>query len=115
MIYGTTESGGMENKGVLYRFNAVDNSLTSLFEFSSLAHGENPQGLTAGGDGWMYGLTHDGGQHNGGTLFRFNSSSLSFEKLIDFDSLATGSLPEGELLLASDGNFYGTILGWKLW
>lgn len=62
-------------------------------------------------DNYLYGTTEFGGQATGtgfGTVFRVNASTSVFEPLIQWQGTNDASKPAARLLLASDGNFYGT-------
>jgi uncharacterized repeat protein (TIGR03803 family) len=116
-LYGTTLRGGANDKGSVFRIT-LDGTLTQLHDFNG-DDGENPEGtLVQGSDGNLYGTTLQGGSHNRGTLFRVTTggamtSLYSFPSLSDFSTAgvatnATGANPRAGLLLAADGNFYGT-------
>jgi len=75
--------------------------------------GANPQAaLVQGIDGSLYGTASDGGDHAHGTVFRLSSSGR-LTTLYSFCAQANcedGANPYGTLVLATDGNFYGTTL-----
>jgi len=83
-------------------------------------NGANPTvSLTQGADGNYYGLTvYDGEgtyhtQYDGGVFFRVTPKG-KLTVLYNFCSNVNcidGSLPDGGLVLATDGNFYGTTTG----
>jgi hypothetical protein len=60
-----------------------------------------------GRDGKLYGTTQSGGIGRGGTIFRMVASG----KITDGHNFSgsEGSGPAAGLLLATDGNFYGTV------
>ena len=76
-LYGTTESGGMNGLGTVFRISSDGTSLTNLFSFAG-TNGRSPQtALVQGGDGNFYGTTqygglgYDGNSSSGnGTVFR---------------------------------------------
>jgi uncharacterized repeat protein (TIGR03803 family) len=77
---------------------------TASFEFSS---------LTLGSDGWLYGLAAVGGEFATkldwwltGGAFKVNPQTGEFFALASFDG-AMGGNPQGSLVEASDGAFYG--------
>ena len=61
-----------------------------------------------GSDGYLYGTTFVGGNANGGTIYKFNPVNLDYKVLHRFDPNTEGVVPEAALLLAQDGNYYGT-------
>lgn len=73
--------------------------------------GQNPNtALVQGVNGDLYGTTFYGGPGNYGTIFRIASGGGKLTTIYNFCSLAScadGTQPEGGLLLAPNGNFYG--------
>jgi len=88
-------------------------TLTTLFSFNG-SNGAVPEGrLVQGADGSLYGTTIGGGTNNlatggDGTVFRFSTNGV-LTTLVFLDS-TNGSNPQAGLLLAGDGNFYGTAM-----
>jgi uncharacterized repeat protein (TIGR03803 family) len=87
-------------------------TLTTLHSFEGPPNdGALPQSsLIQASDGNFYGSTGVGGADRSGTVFKITSSG-TLTMLYSFCSqtnCADGSMPEGELVQASDGNFYGT-------
>lgn len=116
-LYGTTMRGGAQDAGTVFRLT-LSGELTVLHEFAG-RDGQNPEGsLIVGSDGDLYGTTLIGGDDNRGTIYRISTagnftSLYSFPNLGKFDAngLAVndiGANPRSALLLASDGNYYGT-------
>jgi uncharacterized repeat protein (TIGR03803 family) len=111
-FYGTTRTGG-NGFGTIYQLSP-SGTLKTIYKFCKAAgcvDGSNPDGLVEGLDGNFYGVTTGGGAHNGGTVFKVTSGG-HLTVLYSFCSqtgCADGNGPAG-LLLASDGNFYGTTV-----
>src|SRR6267143_7182970 len=107
--YGTASAGGSTNNGTVFSITP-SGKFTCLHSFSG-ADGANPVGgaLTLGSDGALYGVTIFGGNGTRGTIFRITGSG-TFTNLYDFDG-TNGANPYGTLLLAADGNMYGTTSG----
>lgn len=116
-LYGSTLRGGTNDKGTVFRIStAGDFSIVHSFNGQD---GENPEGaLAVGADGALYGTTLQGGSGNRGTVYKITTSG-TFSSVYSFPSLgafnnngqatnATGANPRAGLLLAADGNFYGT-------
>ena len=86
-------------------------AVTTLASFV-ITNGADPfTGLVQGPDGNFYGTTQAGGASanctNGcGTVFKITAAG-TLTTLHSFDG-TDGSGPEGGLVLATDGNFYGT-------
>jgi len=83
-FYGMTTEGGINNNGVIFRFNGLTHAFSVVHELSD-DDGTNPIGdfLTAS-DGKLYGMAAYGGAYSQGTIFRVNPFTLTFNKLIDF-------------------------------
>lgn len=120
---GTTSAGGDFNKGTAFRVSNVMSSsatLTTVVNFTGqgAANETGPAvaagGLTEGTNGYLYGTTGEGGLFNKGTVFRSTKAGV-VEVLVEFTGngmTEKGEMPVGELLEATDGNFYGvTSLG----
>ncbi len=117
-FYGTTVIGGAQNQGTVFKITP-GGVLTTLYSFCSKTNctdGTQPNiGLTLGSDGNFYGTTALGGKmacppYGCGTAFKITSSG-TLTTLYSFCSLvncADGSIPQGLLVQAKDGNFYGT-------
>lgn len=114
IFYGTTQSGGALNRGTVFRMTA-SGTVKVLHSFSGNheadpAAGANPTGgLVEGADGNLYGTTSIGGRTANGTVFRITPAGV-LTTLYEFRGVGEndGSDPHGTLILASDGNFYGT-------
>jgi uncharacterized repeat protein (TIGR03803 family) len=70
-FYGTTDSGGTNYDGTVFRISATG-SYSNLYSFGSVTNdGNNPRaGLVQGSDGNFYGTTFEGGTNNLGTVFK---------------------------------------------
>jgi len=84
---------------------------TSTGTASRCPNGSGPvAALVQAADGDLYGTTYDGGANGAGTVFKITPSG-ELTTLYSFCSLsacADGEAPVTGLVLASDGNFYGT-------
>ncbi len=112
-LYGVTYEGGTANQGTIYEITR-NGKLTTLYSFCAQANctdGAMPQtGLAQLGDGSFYGTTTIGGTNNEGTVFKYVPGS-GLTTLYSFCAQANctdGYLPAIGLMLASDGNLYGT-------
>jgi len=123
-FYGTTNIGGsgfdlavcgITGCGTIFKITPTG-TLTTLHSMcseggSSCTDGAYPQsGLIEGLDGNLYGTTAHGGINGGGTVFKITPSG-ALTTLYSFCAQAgcpDGSLPAGNLVQATDGNFYGT-------
>ena len=83
-------------------------ALTTLLSFNGTNNGEQaifPPVL--GADGNLYGTTVAGGANQAGTLYRLTPDG-TLTVLHSFSNRVDGATPRCSLVLASDGNFYGT-------
>lgn len=121
-LYGTTYKGGANEfqAGAIFKITA-DGTFTTVYSFfcspSGCWDGVNPQaGLIQASNGDFYGTTTSRGPLYGGTLaagtvFRITPSG-KLTTLSGFTCIEhvcpNGTIPEGGLIQATDGNFYGT-------
>lgn len=104
-FYGTTQFGGANNGGTVFRITP-EGTLTTLVSFDG-SNGSRPYAtLALGSDGYFYGTTRDGGANSVGTVFKLTSGG-TLTTLVSFDG-SNGSSPLAALAQGSDGDFYGT-------
>ena len=110
--YGTTSDGGVNGFGTIFKMTpaGVVTTLVSFTGTNGAARGELPEaGLVPGPAGVLYGATLSGGANDLGTIFKVTTAGV-FTTLVEFtgtSGAAKGSVP-GDLVLHTDGNFYGT-------
>ncbi len=127
-FYGMTTSGGTNGWGTVFRMN-TNGTLTTLFSFngtngafrySSPVPSAFSWPMVQGSDGNFYGETVCGGPtftgpianggmntYGNGTVFQITANGV-LTTLYSFGSVANdGANPEGGLIQATDGNFYG--------
>jgi uncharacterized repeat protein (TIGR03803 family) len=107
-LYGMCSQGGVNDRGVLFEWNATNEMYTKKLDFAGAINGENPNGsLIEASNGKLYGTTRDGGAYGFGVLFEWNPSSDTYIKKLDFDGVNNGKYPYGGLMETSDGKLYG--------
>jgi uncharacterized repeat protein (TIGR03803 family) len=86
-------------------------TFTTLISFNGTDGSQPVAGLAQGRDGNLYGTTATGGANNGyGTVFKITPKG-TLTTLYSFcaqTNCTDGGVPEGGLVLGTDGNFYGT-------
>ena len=105
-FYGTTNLGGAKSEGTIFKMDSSGN-LTTLYSFTGGADGAQPSGgLIQASDGYLYGATLAGGASSAGVVFRTDTSG-NMTTLYSFSGGTDGYGPEGSLIQATDGYFYG--------
>lgn len=123
-FYGTAPQGGtlqfsQVGAGTIFKITP-SGIFTTIYSFCAqlvngiCADGAFPNDLIQGSDGSLYGTTVVGGAANAGTIFKITTGG-TFTTLYSFCVQAGcpdggGGAPTG-LILATDGNFYGTTSG----
>lgn len=104
--YSTRTTGGA---GSLYRIRPDGTGFQRMVSFQTPSQGYGPMGeLLLASDGWLYGVTYQGGQHGQGTVFRWNPSDGSFALVHEFaGGPGEGANPSGGLVQGADGALYG--------
>jgi uncharacterized repeat protein (TIGR03803 family) len=118
-LYGTTLCGGASAPaagcgGTVYKMTLSGN-YTLLHSFSAQKGGYQPLGTVTEVNGVLYGTTSAGGTNDFGTIFSLTEDGKQFTKMYEFaggvnasPANADGARPVGPLMLATDGNLYGT-------
>ncbi|MEO6755523.1 MAG: choice-of-anchor tandem repeat GloVer-containing protein, partial [Chthoniobacteraceae bacterium] len=117
LIYGVTSSGGSGGGfGTAWKIT-TGGSFTSLGSFTGTTGavlGTSPQTrMVQGNDSNFYGTTQNGGAGGFGTVFKAAPAGgiTSLTAFTGTTGAVLGSSPNTNLVLASDGNFYGTTTG----
>jgi uncharacterized repeat protein (TIGR03803 family) len=118
-LYGTCSQGGVNGTGTVFKLT-TSGTLNTLYSFSALDYwatnsdGARPNAsLVQAKDGNLYGTCPEGGTGGNGTVFQITTSG-TMTTLHSFTSYyyelgnSDGANPEAGMMLASDGNLYGT-------
>src|SRR5271170_4526449 len=114
-LYGTTYFFGVNGNGTAFEITP-SGTLTTLYNFcsqSGCTDGADPYaGLVLATNGNFYGTTYVGGSAGDGTVFELTPKG-TLTTLYSFCSLSgctDGANPSAGLVLATNGNFYGTTV-----
>ncbi len=122
VFYGTTSAGGVSNWGTIFLIT-TNGAFTNLFSFAGTNNpyqGANPAAaLVSDGAGNLWGTANYGGMTNTlylnagtplgngyGTIFQLAANGIMTVPVVFGGT--NGAHPSGGLVLATDGNFYGT-------
>ena len=93
-LYGTTNNGGTNSRGIAYKIDPTTGTLTILYNFTSYSA---TGALLLGQDGNFYGITA------GATIFQMTPAGVVTD-LYTFSGITYG---QGPLIQDAAGNFYG--------
>jgi uncharacterized repeat protein (TIGR03803 family) len=109
-LYGTTEDGGTNGYGVVFRIT-TNGVLTPLYSFTGGGDGAYPEAaVVEANDGNLYGTTYEGGTNGYGAIFQITTNG-ALTPLYSFTDGRDGANPFAGLTLAGGGNLYGTTAG----
>ncbi len=107
-IYGRTNSGGDNGRGVIFEYDPIGLTLTEKAYFTEVT-GNNGSG-TRGGllevNGKLYGACRRAGPSGGGTIFEFDISTSALSAIVDLGAIGVSG-PNSNLALAPNGKLYG--------
>ncbi len=108
LLYGICGDASIPADGNVFKLT-TDGTLTVLYTFleSDPGIGGGPVGLAFGNDGNLYVTCAGGGTTFDGTIVQVSTDGSTVAKFAEFSG-SNGNSPNSHLLLASDGNFYGT-------
>jgi uncharacterized repeat protein (TIGR03803 family) len=110
---GTIGAANVTNVAVTCTANFTYTNETVLYSFGAAGDGIRPYttNLIEASDGYIYGTTDQGGDYDGGTIFRFDPTDPAgtYTMLHSFANTVgpDGYEPVGNLIQASDGMLYG--------
>lgn len=110
-LYGMTQYGGADHKGILFHYTPSTKTITVDHEFKVKVKGKSPKcDVVAPGNGKYYGTTTSGGANDAGVIFEWDSVTSAYKEVYDFNG-ADGQDARGGMQLYN-GKLYGmTNLG----
>ena len=106
-LYGVAKNGGINNQGVLFEYDIINDTLIKKVDFDGINKGAYPKGsLMQASNGKLYGMTSGGGAYSGGVLFEYVIVNDTLIKKVDLGG-NKGSGPWGSLMQATNGKLYG--------
>ncbi len=85
-LYGVTNSGGINDFGVLFEWDPVNNIYTKKLDFDGINNGMYPDGyLMKSSTGKMFGSVSWEGKNNLGVLFEWDPATNIFTKKMEFN------------------------------
>jgi len=112
-LYGTTEYGGSDGVGTVFKLNTDGSGYGVLHSFSTNEDaGQYPQSaVVQGSNGTLYGTAASSGSYGDGAVFKLNTNGSDFTLLHTFEASNANNFaisPAG-LLVGRDGALYGVI------
>lgn len=110
-IYGTTIGGGLNQAGLIFRFNINSQAYEKLHEFN-YTDGYSPNSGLVLKDGALFGVTFGGGPSEGdsGNIFKINLDGTGF-KIINQFNVINGSSPHWCTPIIDGSTLYGLTTG----
>jgi uncharacterized repeat protein (TIGR03803 family) len=106
-FYMATARGGAYGEGAIVRHQPSSGIVETTFSFGPYAppwqSPRRPMALVPGPQARLYGVTRQGGLHDGGIVFSYDPGSSTVVPLAD---LPQGATPEGGLAVDADGNAF---------
>jgi uncharacterized repeat protein (TIGR03803 family) len=111
-LYGMTRVGGDSNFGTIFKVGTDGTGFGLLHEFAGGgSDGQDPYGSLTLSGSTLYGMTYNGGDTDGGTIFKVGTDGTGFGLLHEFAGGGSdGSNPHGSLTL-SGSTLYGMTVG----
>lgn len=103
-FYGTTNQGGTNNFGTIFKIKKDGSGFTKLLDFDGTNNGRLPRGSLISDGTYLYGTTGYNGT-NQGSVFKIKLDGSGYTTILDFNT-TNGSIPNGSVV--SDGIYlYG--------
>ena len=98
ILYGCTTQGGVNNnKGVIFKYQISNNTMTKLHDFDTPT-GASPYGnVMMASDGNLYGMANSGGTNSLGVIYKFDLTTNTYTVIYN-GSFASGGLPYADFI-----------------
>ena len=106
VVYNTSSTSGENEYGFIFTANPFDTGYTDVFDFNFTYGGIPSGGLSVGNDGYLYGMTSNGGFYDTGTIYRLDPSDNYYTYMYSFNGTLGGS-PLGNIIQAANKKLYG--------
>jgi uncharacterized repeat protein (TIGR03803 family) len=107
MLYGTTEHGGTNANGTVFKLSTNGSGYTILHTFTNGVDGANPYGGLILSGNTLFGTAYFGGSNAYGTIFKMDTDGNNFTNLHSFTYYGSdGAYPAAGLVL-SGSTLYG--------
>jgi len=106
ILYGTTNRGGSNDKGILFSYDLASGTLTTLYSFTG-TDGTQPNATVIYQSGILYGTTNRGGSNDNGTLFSYDLASDNLTTLHSFTGTGTDGIYPSTGVIYESGILYG--------
>jgi uncharacterized repeat protein (TIGR03803 family) len=108
-LYGTTGAGGASGNGTVFKFTP-QGGVSVLYSFVGGTDATGSSSLVLDASGNLYGTSNSGGSAAFGAVYKVTPQGAE-TVLWSFADVPGGSHPQSNLVLGTDGNFYGTTQG----
>lgn len=108
VLYGTTYEGGLNNRGIIYKFDVANDVFTKIHDMDEDNGGNCWNSMLRLGPDLLLGGVATGSLNSGGYLFTLVPSMDEVTLVTNF-SLLTGANPVGDLVTGADGELYGLL------
>ncbi len=109
-LYGTTQSGGANNKGTIFKIKTDGTGYSDVYDLVGSSTGSNIYGSLIFDGTYFYGMARNGGTNNFGTIFKIKPDGSSFSVMLQFADTLNGANPSGSLLF--DGTYMYGVTGY---
>jgi|GEM_PF-1279956 len=110
-LYGVAGSGGAHQQGGIFRIEKSGFEITTIhaFQAGDGAPYDPVGGLVEMPDGYLHGVTRNGGTHNHGVLYRIRPTGEDLGILHHFDLTADNGVSPRTIIRGGDGVIYGAL------